>query len=132
MRTATADIKELVVTGAISRPKLSGHSRLGETGTSNLEYDVAVTNLEPLAKRFNRPFAGSAHVVGQATAQHRTLTLAGTLGANRLRYSTNVDALTANSKYTVEVPNFRFRTGAHPGRHVGHVRHDRRVKISRA
>jgi TamB, inner membrane protein subunit of TAM complex len=103
-----ADIKELVVTGRDLTAKALGTLALGESGTSNLEYDVAVTNLEPLAKRFNRPFAGSAHVVGQATGPASKLTLAGTLGANRLRYSTNVDALTANSKYTVEVPNFDF------------------------
>jgi TamB, inner membrane protein subunit of TAM complex len=103
-----ADIKELVVTGSDLTAKALGTLALGETGTSNLGYDLAVTNLEPLAKRFNRPFAGSAHVVGQATGPASKLTLAGTLGANRLRYSTNVDALTANSKYTVEVPNFDF------------------------
>jgi autotransporter translocation and assembly factor TamB len=104
----TADIKQMVVTGRDLTATALGTLALGETGTSNLEYDIAVTNLEPLAKRFNRPFAGSAHVVGQATGPASNLTLAGTLGANRLQYSTNVDALTANSKYTVEVSNFDF------------------------
>ena len=103
-----ADIKEFVVTGRDLKATALGTLPFGDTGTSNLEYDVAVTNLEPLAKRFNRPFAGSAHVVGQATGPASTLTFAGTLGANRLRYSTNIDALTANSKYTVQVPNFDF------------------------
>ena len=71
-----------------------------------MQYDVAVTNLEPLAKRFNRPFAGSAHVVGEASGPASNLTIVGKLGANRLRYGTNVDALTANSTYTVQLPNF--------------------------
>lgn len=104
----TADIKQLIVTGPDIKATALGTLALGNTGTSNLEYDVAVTNLEPLAKRLNRPLAGSAHIVGQATGPASNLTLAGTLGANRLRYGTNADALTANSKYTVQVPHFDF------------------------
>jgi len=104
----TADIKELTVSGPDLKGSALGTFAFGDTGTSNLEYDVAVTNLEPLAKRFNRPLAGSAHIVGQATGPASNLTFAGTLGANRLRYSTNIDALTANSKYTVMVPDFKF------------------------
>ena len=65
-----------------------------------------MTNLEPLAKRFNQPLAGSAHVVGEASGPASNLTIVGKLGANRLRYSTTVDALTANSTYTVQLPNF--------------------------
>jgi hypothetical protein len=104
----TADIKQLIVTGPDIKATALGTLALGDGGTSNLEYDVAVTNLEPLAKRLNRPLAGSAHVVGQATGPASNLRLAGTLGANRLRYGTNVDALTANTKYTVQVPHFDF------------------------
>ncbi len=104
----TADIKQLIVTGPDIKATALGTLALGDTGSSNLEYDVAVTNLEPLAKRLNRPLAGSAHVVGLATGPASNLTLAGTLGANRLRYGTNVDALTVNSKYTVQVPHFDF------------------------
>jgi TamB, inner membrane protein subunit of TAM complex len=103
-----ADIKTLIVAGRDLKATAVGTLALGDAGTSNLEYDVAVTSLEPLAKRFNRPFAGSAHVVGQATGPASNLTLTGTLGANRLQYGTNVDALTASSKYTVAVPNFDF------------------------
>jgi autotransporter translocation and assembly factor TamB len=101
-----ADLKEFVVTGRDIRATALGTLALGDEGTSNLQYDVAVTNLEPLAKRFNRPIAGSAHVVGVATGPASNLTLVGTLGANRLRYGTNIDALAANSKYTVQVPHF--------------------------
>jgi autotransporter translocation and assembly factor TamB len=103
-----AEIKELMVTGPDVKASALGTLALGDTGASNLQYDLAVTNVEPLAKRFNQPLSGSAHVVGEATGPASNLTLAGTLGANRLRYSTNVDALTANSKYTVEVPHFDF------------------------
>ena len=103
-----AEIKELAVTGRDIKAAAAGTLALGDAGSSNLEYDVAVTNLEPLSKRFNQPFAGSAHAVGQATGPASNLTLTGTLGANRLRYSTNVEALTANSKYTVQVPHFDF------------------------
>ena len=84
----------------------AGTLALGDTGESKLAYDVAVTNLEPLAKRFDRPLAGSAHVVGEASGPAANLTIVGKLGANRLRYGTNVDALTANSTYTVQLPNF--------------------------
>lgn len=104
----TADIKQLVLTGPNVAATALGTLALAETGESNLQYDVAVLNLEPLAKRFKWPFAGSAHVVGQAQGPASRLVIGGTLGANRLRYSTNVDALTVNSKYEVALPNFDF------------------------
>ncbi len=100
------DIKELTVTGPDLKGSAVGALAFGDTGTSNLEYDVAVTNLAHLAKRFNQPLAGSAHIVGEASGPASSLTFAGTLGANRLRYSTTIDALTAKSKYTVVLPNF--------------------------
>ena len=102
----TADIKELILTGPDVKATVAGTLALGDTGESKFAYDVAVTNLEPLAKRFDRPLAGSAHVVGEASGPAANLTIAGKLGANRLRYSTTVDALTANSTYTVQLPNF--------------------------
>jgi autotransporter translocation and assembly factor TamB len=102
----TAEIKELVLTGPDVKASAAGTLATGEAGESRLAYDVAVTNLEPLAKRFDRPLAGSAHVVGEATGPAANMTLAGKLGANRVRYSTNVDALTANSTYTVQLHNF--------------------------
>jgi hypothetical protein len=104
----TADIKELVLTGPDVKASAAGTFAFGETGESNLAFDVAVTNVDPLAKRFNRPVAGSAHIVGEATGPAANLTIAGTLGGNRLRYGTNLDALTLNSKYTVQLPNFEF------------------------
>ena len=104
----TANIKELVLTGPDVKLSAVGTLALGDDGESKLAYDVAVTNLEPLAKRFDQPFAGSAHLVGEASGPAANLTLAGKLGANRLRYSTNIDALTANSTYTVQLPNFDF------------------------
>ena len=57
----TVDIKELVLSGPDVKASAAGTLALGETGESKLSYDVAVTNLEPLAKRFDQPFAGSAH-----------------------------------------------------------------------
>ncbi len=101
-----ADIKELALTGPDVKASAAGILALGDIGESKLAYDVAVTNLEPLAKRFNRPLAGSAHVVGEASGPASNLTIVGKLGANRLRYSTTVDALTASSTYTVQLPNF--------------------------
>ena len=44
--------------------------------------------------------------MGEASGPAANLTIVGKLGANRLRYSTNVDALTANSTYTVQLPHF--------------------------
>ena len=101
-----AEIKELGVVGPDVTASVAGRFAFGAAGTSNLQYDIAVTNLEPLAKRFNRPIAGSAHVVGDAAGPSSNLTITGKLGANRLQYGTNVDALTANSTYTVQLPNF--------------------------
>ena len=102
----TADIKELVLAGPDLKASVAGVFALGDTGESKLAYDVAVTNLEPLAKRFDRPLAGSAHVVGDASGPAANLTIVGKLGANRVRYSTNIDALTASATYTVQLPNF--------------------------
>ncbi|HUP40633.1 MAG TPA: translocation/assembly module TamB domain-containing protein, partial [Vicinamibacterales bacterium] len=100
------DIKELGLTGPDVTASAAGILALGDTGESRLAYDVAVTNLEPLAKRFDRPLAGSAHVVGEASGRAANLTIVGKLGANRVRYSSNVDALTASSTYNVQLPNF--------------------------
>ena len=108
----TADIKELMLSGPDLKATAAGTLALGETGESKLAYDVAVTNLEPLAKRLNRPLAGSAHVVGEASGPAANLTLAGKLGANRLRYSTTMEALTANSTYTARLPNFDIQQGS--------------------
>ena len=119
----TADIKELVLTGPDVKASAAGTLALGETGESKLSYDVAVTNLEPLAKRFDKPFAGSAQIVGEASGPAANLTIAGKLGANRLQYGTNVDALTANSTYTVQLPNFDIEQAQHSGRHRRDVRH---------
>ncbi len=102
----TADIKELVLTGTDTHATAVGTFAFGETGESNLEFDVAVTNVEPLAKRFNRPLTGAAHLVGQATGPASNLTITGALGANRVRYGTNLEALTVNSKYTIQLPSF--------------------------
>ena len=102
------DFKEFIVTGRDITATALGTLALGDSGTSKLQYDIAVTNLEPLAKRFNRPFAGSAHIVGEATGPASNLALAGTLGANRFRYGTTAEALSATSKYTAEVPHFDF------------------------
>ena len=107
----TVDIKELVLSGPDVKASAAGTLALGETGESKLSYDVAVTNLEPLAKRFDQPFAGSAQIVGEASGPAANLTLAGKLGANRIRYGTNVDALTANSTYTAHLPNFDIEQG---------------------
>ena len=49
---------------------------------------------------------GAAHLVGQATGPASNLTIAGAFGANRLRYGTNLEALTVNSKYTIQLPGF--------------------------
>ena len=107
----TADVKELILAGPDLKASAAGTFAFGETGESKLAYDVAVTNVEPLAKRFKQPLAGSAHVVGEASGPAANLTLVGKFGANRLRYGTNIDALTANSTYTVQLPNFDIQQG---------------------
>ncbi|RPI52516.1 MAG: hypothetical protein EHM55_16330, partial [Acidobacteria bacterium] len=128
----TADIKELILTGPDVKASAAGIFAFGDTGTSSLAFDVAVTNVEPLAKRFNRPVAGSAHLVGEATGPASNTTIAGTFGAYRLRYGTNVDALTVKSEYTVQLQGFDFERArieadtdatfvTIAGRHLPHV-----------
>ncbi len=107
----TADINELVLTGPDLKASVAGTFAFGDAGESKLAYDVAVTNLEPLAKRFDQPLAGSAHIVGDASGPAANLTLVGKLGANRVRYGTTVEALTANSTYTVQLPDFDIQKG---------------------
>jgi autotransporter translocation and assembly factor TamB len=102
----SANITELVLAGPDLKASIAGTLALGDTGASKFAYDIAVTNLEPLAKRFDRPLAGSAHLVGEASGPAANLAIVGKLGANRLRYGTNVEALTANSTYTVQLPDF--------------------------
>jgi hypothetical protein len=101
-----AEIKELALTGPDVQASAAGTLALGNRGASQFAYDVAVTNLEPLATRLGRPLAGSAHLVGDASGPAADLTIVGKLGANRLRYGTTVDALTASSTYTVQMSNF--------------------------
>ena len=101
-----ANIKELVLAGPDLKASIAGTLALGDSGESKFAYDIAVTNLEPLAKRFDRPLAGSAHVVGEASGPAANLTIVGKLGANRLRYGTTVEALTASGTYAVQLPNF--------------------------
>jgi autotransporter translocation and assembly factor TamB len=107
----TAHVKELILTGPDVQASVAGTLALGDTGESKFAYDVAVTNLEPLAKRFDRPLAGSAHVVGEASGPAANMTIVGKLGANRIRYSTNIDALTASGTYNVQLPNFDIAQG---------------------
>ena len=107
----TADIKELVLSGPDVKASAAGIFALGDTGESKLTYDVAVTNLEPLAKRFDKPLSGSAHIVGEASGPAANLAIEGKLGANRIRYSTNIEALTANSTYRAQLPNFDIEEG---------------------
>ena len=108
---STAVIEQLAIKGPDVTASAAGTLALGDAGVSKLAYDVAVTNLEPLATRFDQPFAGSAHVVGEASGPAANMTIAGKLGANRLRYGSNVDALSANSTYTVQLPHFDITQG---------------------
>jgi hypothetical protein len=101
-----ADIKELSITGPEIQMTANGTLATGSTGASNLKYDLSITDIEPLAKRFNQDAAGAAHLVGQASGPASNTTITGTFDGHRLRYGANVDALTANSKYTVELPEF--------------------------
>ena len=127
----TIDIKELVLSGPDVKASAAGTLALGETGESKLSYDVAVTNLEPLAKRFDKPFAGSAHVVGEASGPAADLTLAGQ--ARRKPPSIRHEPRRARGEQHVhgQLPEFRHRAGAHPGGHRGDLRHRRRPDLPR-
>jgi autotransporter translocation and assembly factor TamB len=103
------DVKQLTVSGPDVQVSSLGRLALGDSGSSDLRYDITLGNLEPIAKRFNQSLVGAAHVVGKATGPASNLQLEGTLAANRLRYGTNVEALTANTTYQVDLPHFDFR-----------------------
>ena len=62
-----ADIKELAITGPEIQMTANGTLAMGSTGASNLKYDLSITDIEPLAKRFNQDAAGAAHLVGEAS-----------------------------------------------------------------
>ena len=100
------DVQQLTVTGPDLQASAVGRLAIGDSGRSDLHYDIALTNLEPLAKRFNQSLIGAAHVVGNAKGPASDLQLDGTLAANRLRYGTSVEALTANTTYEVRLPEF--------------------------
>ena len=128
----TADIKQLVLTGPDVKASAAGVFAFGDTGTSNLAFDAAVSNVDPLAKRFNRPLAGSVHIVGDATGPASDMTITGTFGGFRLRYGANVDALTLKSLYTVQLPDFNIEQAriqadteatfvSLAGRHLPHI-----------
>ena len=100
-----ADIRQLTLTGPSIEVNAKGTLAMGDTGQSNLQYDIAVTDLGPIGKRFDQPLSGAAHLVGQATGPGSQLTFNGTIDANRFTYSTSVEALTAKSTYSVTLPN---------------------------
>ncbi len=102
------DVKQLTVSGPDVQASAVGRLTLGDSGTSDLKYDIALTTIEPVAQRFNQSLIGAAHVVGSATGPASNLRLDGTLAANRLRYGNNVEALTVRTIYEAEVPHFDF------------------------
>jgi hypothetical protein len=100
-----AEIRQLSLAGPSIEGTAKGTLAIGDTGQSDLQYDLAITDLGPVGKRFDQPLAGSAHVVGKATGPGSQLTFEGTVDANRFAYSTNVDALAAKATYTVTLPH---------------------------
>jgi autotransporter translocation and assembly factor TamB len=101
-----AEIKELVLTGPQVQANASGTLAMGASGESNLRYDVSVSDIEPIAKRFNQSASGAAHLAGQASGPAADMQITGTLDGHRLKYGAQIDALTASSKYTVQLPDF--------------------------
>src|SRR5204863_3298790 len=53
-----ADIRQLTLTGPSIEATAKGALAIGDTGQSNLQYDIAVTDLGPVGKRFNQALAG--------------------------------------------------------------------------
>jgi autotransporter translocation and assembly factor TamB len=100
-----AQVRQLALTGPGLSATAKGTLALGDTGRSDFQYDVAVTDLAPLGKRFNRPLTGAAHLEGQGTGPASELTFNGSVDANRFAYGTTLDALTAKSTYKATLPN---------------------------
>jgi autotransporter translocation and assembly factor TamB len=102
----TLNLTSFNVTGPKVDVTAKGTLVMGTTGQSNMTYDVALTDLTALGDRLGQPLGGSAHVVGQVAGPASQTTFTGTVDANRFTYGSTVDALTANSAYSVMLPNF--------------------------
>jgi autotransporter translocation and assembly factor TamB len=101
-----ADIRAVSFKGPGIDASAKGALALGTTGQSNMQYDIAVSDLGPIGKRVSLPLTGGARAVGQATGPSSQLAITGTVDANRFAYSTTVDALTATSKYSITLPDW--------------------------
>ncbi len=109
---AAAQIDTLSLSGPEVEATASGRLGLSGEAESSLKYDVAVTDLEPFAARFDTPVSGGAHIVGQATGPASALKMTGEAEANRLEYSTTVDALAINGTYSVTLPDWNLQEAA--------------------
>jgi autotransporter translocation and assembly factor TamB len=98
-------LRQATVKGPDIEVTASGPIALDETGTTNLKYHLAATNLENLGKLANQPgLSGSAVLDGTITGNAASLTIAGAVDGSNVAYQKN-KALDLNSTYTVTVPN---------------------------
>ena len=104
-----ADLATLQVKGPDLNVDASGRVALDRTSQSALDYHVEATNLEQLARLAGQQgVTGAAVLDGTVAGNAASLRTTGTLDGSNIGYNAN-KALDLNSKYTVTVPDLRFK-----------------------
>ena len=100
-----ARVTTLQAEGAAIRAEAAGQVAFAGNAQSDLKYPIAVPDLSAFEKLAERPLAGNAQLDGVLTGPAGSATATGTLAAHEL-VAGPVNALVANSKYTVQLPDF--------------------------
>jgi hypothetical protein len=101
-------IRQATVKGPDIDVQASGPINLGQSGSSNVKYHVAATNLSELARLADvQAVGGAATIDGTLTGNAQTLRTTGTLDGSNVSYEAN-KALDLNSTFDVTVPNLEF------------------------
>ncbi len=104
-----ADLKTLQVSGPDVKLEASGRVALDRSSASNLKYHLEAIDIADLgALAGQKELAGAAILDGTITGNAASLQTTGTLDGSNLGFGKN-QALDANSKYTVTVPDLDFK-----------------------
>jgi hypothetical protein len=106
------ELRQLAVKGPNLDVQASGPVALGDTGSSNVKFHAAASDLAHLASLAGvQGVKGSAIVDGTLTGNAQSLRATGTLDGANVGYQQN-SALDLNSTFTVTVPNLQFENAA--------------------
>ena len=101
------EIRQATLKGPDIDVQASGPIELDDTGSTNVKYHLASTDLAHLGKLFDQPIAGSATIDGTLTGNATALKTTGTLDGSNVGYRDN-KALDLNSTFTVTLPNLEL------------------------